>query len=151
MKIMRAQLAAIAILSAGTWTAPARAGNLTMLGQVSADGYQFTNFDAPNSGTNVTAGTNIDGISNNGTVVGFAIDNAGNLNNFIANPLTSTTATSLNINGSTMAIANGVNSSGTIVGTDGIGNAFTLTGTTSALTSQTTAERPSPWASTTTA
>jgi hypothetical protein len=129
MKKMRAQLAAIAMLSAGAWMPPARAGNLTVLGQVSANGYQFTNFDGPNSGTNATAGTNVDGISNNGTVVGFAIDNAGNLQNFTANPLTSMTATSLDINGSTMAEANGINSSGTIVGTDGIGNAFTLTGT----------------------
>ena len=71
-------------------------------------------------------GTNMNGISNSGTSVGFAIDNNGNFNNFTVNPLKSTRATLLNIEGSTTAMALGVNSSGTVVGTDGNGNAFYL-------------------------
>ena len=72
------------------------------------------------------AGTNINGISNTGTVAGVAIDNGGNLTNFTANPPISTVANPLNINGSTAAMALGVNSAGTVVGTDGNGNAFSL-------------------------
>ena len=68
----------------------------------------------------------MNGISNSGTSVGFAIDNNGNFHNFTVNPLKSRTATVLNINGSMTAMAFGVNSSGTVVGTDGNGNAFYL-------------------------
>lgn len=88
--------------------------------------YQFTNFDGPNPGTTAGAGTNMNGISNTGTSVGFTIDNNGNFSNFTTNPLWSTKATPLNINGSTTAMALGVNSFGTVVGTDGNGHAFTL-------------------------
>ena len=68
----------------------------------------------------------MNGISNSGTAVGFTIDNNGNFLNFTVNPLKSNSATLLNINGSTGAMAFGINASGTVVGTDGNGNAFTL-------------------------
>ncbi len=68
----------------------------------------------------------MNGISNSGTSVGFSIENNGDLLNFTVNPLKSTSAKVLNINGSTTAMALGVNSAGTVVGTDGNGNAFTL-------------------------
>ncbi len=97
-----------------------------MLNVAYADGYKFTNFDLPGGGNMAGAGTNINGISNSGTVVGFAIDNSGGFHNATATPLTSATANALNINGSTAAMAFGVNSAGTVVGTDGNGNAFFL-------------------------
>ena len=99
---------------------------VTPINKVSAGGYVFTNFDGPNAGTNAAAGTNQNGISNSGTSVGFTIDNNGNFHNFTVNPLKSNSATLLNINGSTTAMAFGINSSGTVVGTDGNRNAFTL-------------------------
>jgi uncharacterized membrane protein len=106
----------------------ARAGNITILGTAGAGGYHFLNFDGPNAGTNAAAGTNMNGISNTGTVVGFDIDNNGAFHNFTASPLSSTRANPLNVNGSTAAMALGINSAGTVVGSDGNGNAFFLTG-----------------------
>ena len=79
------------------------------------------------AGTTAGAGTNQNGISNSGSSVGFTIDNDGNFHNFTVNPLKSNSATLLNINGSTTAMAFAANSKGTVVGTDGNGNAFTLT------------------------
>jgi uncharacterized membrane protein len=99
---------------------------ITVLNRVSAGGYTFTNFDGPNPGTNAGSGTNTNGISNSGTSVGFVIDNDGNLHNFTVNPLKSTSVRLLNINGATKAMALGVNAKGTVVGTDGNGNSFTL-------------------------
>lgn len=84
--------------------------------------YTFTNFNGPNAGTNPNSGTNMNGIANNGAAVGFSIDNNGNLTNFIRN--VNGSFTTLNINGSTKAMALGINSAGAIVGTDGNGNAF---------------------------
>jgi hypothetical protein len=98
---------------------------VVILNRTTFGGFQFTNFDAPGQGTNAGTGTNANGISNNGNSVGFAIDNNGNFNNFVANPLKSHSANVLNL-GSTAANAFGVNSSGTVVGTDGNGNAFYL-------------------------
>jgi uncharacterized membrane protein len=98
--------------------------SVTVIGQVNAGGYHFVNFNGPNAGTSAGAGTNENGIANNGTAVGFDIDNNGNFDNFTSNPLKSRKATELNIEGSTTAMALGVNSSGTVVGTDGNGNAF---------------------------
>jgi len=97
---------------------------VTILGQVQAGNYHFVNFDGPNAGTNAAAGTNENGIANNGTAVGFTIDNNGAFHNFTVNPLKSKKATVLNVAGSTTAMAFGVNSGGTVVGTDGNGNAF---------------------------
>jgi probable HAF family extracellular repeat protein len=98
--------------------------NVTILSQAEAGGYHFTNFDGPNAGTSAAAGTNENGIANNGTAVGFTIDNNGNFLNFTTNPSKSRKATVLNVEGSTTAMAFGVNTSGTVVGTDGNGNAF---------------------------
>jgi uncharacterized membrane protein len=99
---------------------------ITDLGTAAAGGYQFLNFDGPNAGTNAGAGSNANGISNSGTVVGFDIDNNGAFHNFTANPLRSRQAQELNINGSTAAQAFGVNRQGLVVGTDANGNAFFL-------------------------
>jgi hypothetical protein len=98
--------------------------SVTVLNQVSNEGFLFTNFNGPNAGTNAAAGTNINGISNSGTAVGVDTDNNGAFHNFTVNPLKSRTVNELNINGSTTAMAFAVNSSGTVVGTDGNGNAF---------------------------
>jgi hypothetical protein len=100
--------------------------SVTVLNKVSSNGFQFTNFDGPDQGTNPGTGTNMNGISNGGTAVGFTIDNNGHFNNFAANPLRSKAAAALNINGSTTAMALGINSAGTVVGSDGNGNAFYL-------------------------
>jgi len=100
--------------------------NLTVLNTITSSGYQFTNFDGPTPGTNAGAGTNMNGISNAGTAVGFTIDNDGNFHNFTANPLKSKSVNTLNINGSTTAMALGINAVGSVVGTDGNGNAFFL-------------------------
>ncbi len=99
---------------------------VTRINEVSAGGFVFTNFDGPTPGTNAGTGTNQNGISNSGTSVGFTIDNSGNFHNFTVNPLKSNSATLLNINGSTTAMALATNTSGTVVGTDGKGHAFTL-------------------------
>jgi uncharacterized membrane protein len=100
--------------------------NITLLGTASAGGYHFLNLDGPTPGTNAGAGTNLNGISNACTAVGFTIDNQGNLANFATNPLGSQSALALNINGATNAMAFGINSGGTVVGADGHGNAFAL-------------------------
>ena len=117
---------ALGMVAIALATSPGRAENITIINVAYSDGYKFINFDLPGSGTNAGAGTNINGISNTGTVTGFSIDNNGNLANFTANPPISTVANPLNINGSTAAMAFGVNSAGTVVGTDGNGNAFSL-------------------------
>jgi uncharacterized membrane protein len=94
---------------------------------VKSGGYEFVNFDGPMHGTNAGTGTNVNGISNNGTAVGFTISNTMSFLNFTTNPTKSKSLTELNINGSTTANAFGINSKGTVVGTDGQGNAFYLT------------------------
>ena len=84
-----------------------------------ADGavvYNFTNFDGPGSGSAAGAGTNMNGIANNGAAVGFGIDNVGAFTNFVRNP--SGTFTTLNsINAPPGAMAIGINSAGDVVGT----------------------------------
>ena len=97
---------------------------VTLIGGATANGVPFLNFDGPNPGTTAGAGTNMNGIANNGTSVGFVIDANGHFNNFTVNPLKSRTITPLNVNGSTNAMALGVNSKGVVVGTDGNGDAF---------------------------
>ncbi len=96
------------------------------IGTANAGGFTFTNFDGPTPGTNAGAGTNLNGIANSGTAVGFTIDNNGNFHNFSVNPLRSSTVNALNIRGSLTAMAFGTNASGTVVGTDGNGHAFSL-------------------------
>jgi uncharacterized membrane protein len=97
---------------------------ITSLNTAMAGGFNFANFDLPGGGTGGGQGTNANGIANSGTPVGFSISATGSFNNFIANPLRTKAAKLLNINGSTTAMAFGVNSAGTVVGTDGNGNAF---------------------------
>jgi hypothetical protein len=101
---------------------------ISVVGTAAAGGYRFLNFNGPNAGTNAATGSNENGISNFGTVVGFDIDNNGNLHNFTVNPLLSPNVKELNINGSTTAMALGINLFGTVVGNDGNGNAFSLSG-----------------------
>ncbi len=98
--------------------------SITMIDRVNSGGYTFTDFDGPLAGTDAGAGTNMNGISNTGVSVGFTIANNGDFNNFLVNPLKSTSVKLLNINGSSAAMALGTNSYGTVVGTDGNGNAF---------------------------
>jgi hypothetical protein len=97
---------------------------ITLINTVSRGGFQFINFDGPNAGNTAGLGTNQNGISNSGTSVGVSLENNGDFLNFTTNPLKSTSATVLNINGSTKAMAFAANSGGTVVGTDGNGNAF---------------------------
>jgi hypothetical protein len=106
--------------------AQANSPSITILNLAGSHGYQFTNLDGPTPGTNAGSGTNLNGISNAGTAVGFIIDNQGHFGNFTTNPLRMKTANALNINGSMTAMAFGANSAGTVVGTDGNGNAFSL-------------------------
>src|SRR5271165_3283780 len=103
---------------------PASHANITIINKVG--GYRFTNFDGPNAGNIAMAGTTMNGIANSGTAVGFTTANDGTLTNFTANSLKTTRARLLNILGSTTAMAFGINSAGTVVGTDGHGNAFSL-------------------------
>jgi hypothetical protein len=85
--------------------------------------YAFTNFDGPGSGSNAGAGTNMNGIANNGAAVGLGISDLGALTNFVRSP--DGTFTTLNIHGSTTAMALGINSAGDVVGTQN-GTAFFL-------------------------
>ena len=110
--------ALVTLVSAGLLTLPGRAG--TIGSPITANGYAFTNFDGPNSGTAAGAGTNVNGIANNGAAVGFGIGNSGLFTNFVRNP--DGTFTTLNIGG---ALAMGINSAGDIVGTQN-GTAFFL-------------------------
>jgi hypothetical protein len=100
---------------------------ITILNETTFDGYKFINFNGPNAGNMAGAGTNMNGISNTGISVGFDLENNGDLANFTTVPTKNTKATELNIEDSTSAMALGVNSSDTVVGTDGNGNAFILT------------------------
>ena len=81
---------------------------------VVADGYGFTNFDFPDSGTNAGAGTNVNGIANSGAVVGFSIANNGAFINYVRSP--DGTVTQLMSFTSTTAMALGINSAGDVVG-----------------------------------
>jgi hypothetical protein len=100
--------------------------DITAITLTDTGGYRFTNFDGPTPGTAAGTGTNVNGIANTGTVVGFTIGNSGTLINFTADPRKSRKTTVLNINGSAMAMAFGINAAATVVGTDGQGNAFSL-------------------------
>jgi hypothetical protein len=98
--------------------------NITLLN--TTGGYRFTNFDGPTPGTVAGTGTNMNGIANSGTAVGTTIGNNGTFINFTVDPLRARTTKILNINGSTTATAFGINSAGTVVGSDGQGNASSL-------------------------
>jgi uncharacterized protein DUF3466/PEP-CTERM motif-containing protein len=82
----------------------------------------FTNISL--GGAAGAGGTTLNGINNNGAVVGFGQDSTlANFTNFAGLP---GTPTLLNISGSTNAMANGINSSNEVVGGNN-GVAFTLT------------------------
>ena len=51
----------------------AKAADITILNRATAGGYHFTNFDGPFAGNIANAGTNMNGIANDGTAVGFDI------------------------------------------------------------------------------
>jgi len=87
-------------------------------------GYTFLDVDGPNAGTNAGAGTNLSGLSKTGAAAGFDIDNNGESHNFLGDVVGAITL--LNIDGSTKAMVFGVNRAGSLVGTDGNGNAFFL-------------------------
>ena len=88
--------------------------------------YNFTSFNGPG---NNGGGTTVNGINNNGYVVGFSSDNPAAptlFTNFIRNPNGS--FTTLAIGGDPLAMANGINNSLTVVGGLSNGRAFTLVG-----------------------
>ena len=90
--------------------------------------YNFTSFDGPG---NNGGGTTVNGIDNNGDLVGFSSDNAATptlFTNFIRNP--NGTFNILSIGGDPLAMANGINNSRTVVGMDSSGTAFQLAGAT---------------------
>jgi hypothetical protein len=105
---------------------PAHAGGLTIINTANAGNYHFTNFDGPVAGTTAGTGTTINGISNLGTVVGFSTPDAAALTNFTGNPLVSTNANLLTPPLGSAAMANGINMAATVVGFDGVSNAFSL-------------------------
>ncbi len=77
--------------------------------------FVFHTFDGPNAGSGPGAGTFANGISNNGAIVGFTMSNGTNTN-FIRNPDGSFTQI---IPNDFAAMANGINSSKTMVGVNG--------------------------------
>ncbi len=101
--------------------------SVTIRNTVSSHGFQFVNFDGPNAGNVAGTGTMVNGIANSTTVAGFTIASDGTtLTNFTATPSETTRARLVKIDGSTIAMVLGVNSTGTVVGTDGSGHAFSL-------------------------
>lgn len=99
---------------------------LTLLSSASAQSYNFTDFDAFNSGLPNT----VNGISNTGSVAGTLLNNDGTNTNFSGMP---GAFTALNLPGS--ASANAINSTGQVVGSDGP-DAFLLNSTATAPTEQ---------------
>lgn len=93
-----------------------------------AGSYAFTNFDGP---PDSSGGTTVYGINNLGQAVGFSTGASGASTNFIRN--TDGSFTTLTFNGSSTAMANGINSSDQVVGMNGstafllINNGNTLT------------------------
>jgi hypothetical protein len=102
-----------ALVSSPTWAAQIGA-------PVTVKGYTFINFDPPLTGTAV--GSNGNGISNRGRVVGTAVDanNASTFANFTGRP-----ARTFPLNTGANAIGFGINSEGEVVGTQN-GAAFFL-------------------------
>jgi hypothetical protein len=87
--------------------------------------FSFTSFDGPG---NNAGGTTVNGINNNGAVVGFSSDDAATptmFTNFIRN--TDGTFSLPSIGGDPLAMANGINSSQTVVGGDSDNTAFKRT------------------------
>src|SRR5579864_9249262 len=78
-------------------------------GNVSANGFTLINFDPTVSGT--STGSNVNGISNKGHVVGFTINANGTFSNFTGTPARTTL-----LNTGAGAMAFGINSTGAVVG-----------------------------------
>ena len=113
----------VAVVAALLAAAAARGGTIGT--PITADGYVFTNFDFPNSGTAAGAGTNVNGIANNGNVVGFSLTNNGDFDNFAGNPYGAPSAvTGLALT----AMALGINSAGDVVGQNNAGAFFQAAG-----------------------
>ena len=88
--------------------------------------YNFASFDGPG---NHGGGTTVNGIDNNGDVVGFSSDNAATptlFTNFIRSA--NGTLSAFPIGGDPLAMANGINMAGTVVGMNSNGTAFALAG-----------------------
>lgn len=88
--------------------------------------YNFTSLDGPG---NNGGGTTVNGINNNGYLVGFSSDNAASptlFTNFYRSP--GGTSTALNLGGDPLAMANGINNSLTVVGGLSNGTAFVMVG-----------------------
>jgi hypothetical protein len=84
-------------------------------------GWVFTNFSL--GGAAGAGGTTVNGINNNGSVVGFGVDSTGTVFTNFAGPVGALTM--LSIGGSTTAMANGINDSNQVVGAVN-GGAFLL-------------------------
>src|SRR5579883_1025893 len=86
--------------------------------------YTFTTVDGPGDNG---GGTTINGVNNNGALVGFSSAPAGTLfTNFIRNA--NGTFTAMNIDNDPLAMANGINNANTVVGVTSFGTAFSLAG-----------------------
>jgi hypothetical protein len=86
--------------------------------------YNFTSFDGPGSNR---GGTTVNGIDNNGDLVGFSSNNAATptlFTNFIRGA--DGTFTLLNLGADPLPMANGINASRTVVGMHSNGTAFAL-------------------------
>ena len=90
---------------------------LSLLPGAMAQSYNFTDFDASAAGL----ATTVNGISNSGITVGFYTNADATFSNFSGTP---GSIMALNLSGA--AQANGINTSGQVVGTDGNGGAFLL-------------------------
>jgi hypothetical protein len=111
-----------ALFSAALAPCPVEAGVVLIGSPITAGGYTFTNFDfSPLTGT--ATGSNVNGISNTGQVVGTTVDMNGApiFTNFSGSPFT--TLTQLNTGAGQTAF--GINSAGNVVGGNGT-NAFFL-------------------------
>ena len=115
--------ASLTTLSAALLASPARAGIVYIGSPVTANGYTFTNFDFSPL-TAPATGSNANGISNTGQIVGATVDvnGAPTFTNFAGNPLTGTLTP---LNTGTGQTALGINSAGNVVGGNGT-NAFFL-------------------------
>src|SRR5215469_11480283 len=105
-----------ALSSAALAPGSVRAGVMLIGSPITAGGYTFTNFDfSPLSGT--ATGSNVNGISNTGQVVGVTVDANGapTFTNFSGTPFT--TLTQLNTGAGQTAF--GINSAGNVVGGNG--------------------------------
>jgi len=118
VRLFRLAALSLVLLFAAMSPSPLRAGIIG--GPITLGGYTFINFDP--SLTGIAAGSNANGISNTGQVVGTLVDvnNAPTFTNFSSTPAMTT---ALNTGGGQTAF--GINSAGDVVGGNGT-NAFFL-------------------------